>query len=122
MIRQMIILSIFSGIWTALFSLLVMITVSLHFISDVSCAQLVLQYLGFPDTAIYVVFDLPLCSLYFNTLLANLNSRDRGTVPSLREVSTFRAATRPITLSTFVGLQDSQFDEERDSIETMDWK
>ncbi|KAG1751532.1 uncharacterized protein EDB91DRAFT_1078297 [Suillus paluster] len=59
MIQRMIIFSVLSGIWTALFALLDMIT-----------------YLGFPNTAVYVVFDLPLCSLYCNTLLASLNSRD----------------------------------------------
>ncbi|OAX42525.1 hypothetical protein K503DRAFT_797078 [Rhizopogon vinicolor AM-OR11-026] len=104
MIRRLIIFSIFGGIWTALFALLVMIT-----------------YLAFPSTAIYLVFYLPLCSLYCNTLLANLNSRDRGSIASLKELTTFRAATGPIVLSTIIGLQDSEFEEERDSIGD-DWK
>ncbi|OJA20490.1 hypothetical protein AZE42_01980 [Rhizopogon vesiculosus] len=104
MIRRLIIFSIFGGIWTASFALLVMIT-----------------YLAFPNTAIYLVFDLPLCSLYCNTLLASLNSRDRGSIASLKELTTFRAATGPIILSTIIGLQDSEFEEERNSIGD-DWK
>ncbi|KAJ8597499.1 hypothetical protein M405DRAFT_836419 [Rhizopogon salebrosus TDB-379] len=109
MIRRLLIFSVFSGIWTALFAILVMITV-------------IPQYLGFPDTAIFAVFDLPLCSLYCNTLLANLNSRDRGSTGSLNQLSTFRAATGQIVLSTIVGLQDTEFDGERDSIGMDDWK
>ncbi|KAG1816109.1 uncharacterized protein BJ212DRAFT_212243 [Suillus subaureus] len=57
MIQRLIIFSMLSGIWTALFALLDMVT-----------------YLGFPNTAVYVLFDLPLCSLYCNTLLLH---RDR---------------------------------------------
>jgi hypothetical protein len=122
MIRRLLIFSVFSGIWTALFAILVMITVSHHVISNILRAQVTSQYLGFPDTAIFAVFDLPLCSLYCNTLLANLNSRDRGSTGSLNQLSTFRAATGQIVLSTIVGLQDTEFDGERDSIGMDDWK
>ena len=124
MIQHSIIFSIFTGIWTALFALLVMITVSRHLLLSVLRPQVAFQYLGFPNTGIYLIFDLPLSSLYCNTLLANLNSREGGSISS-RELSTFRVATGPIVLSTIVGLQDFQdclSDEERASDEMEDWK
>lgn len=82
MIQRLIVFSMLSGIWTALFALLDMIT-----------------YFGFPNTAVYVLFDLPLCSLYYNTLLASLNSRDSGYAASISELSTFKAASRPVIIS-----------------------
>lgn len=97
-IQRLIIFSILSGIWTALFALLDMIT-----------------YLGFPNTAVYVLFDLPLCSLYCNTLLASLNSRDCGSAGSIRELSTFKAASRPVVLSMERG-RDSGFSDDRESV------
>ncbi|KAG1752932.1 hypothetical protein EDB19DRAFT_975626 [Suillus lakei] len=97
MIYRLIIFSILSGIWTALFTLLDMIT-----------------YLGFPNTAVYVLFDLPLCSLYCNTLLASLNSRDSGSGASIRELSTFRAASRPVVISMERGYS-SKLSDDRES-------
>ncbi|KAG2129845.1 uncharacterized protein EDB93DRAFT_1181676 [Suillus bovinus] len=98
MIERLIIFSMLSGIWTALFALLDMIT-----------------YLGFPNTAVHVLFDLPLCSLYCNTLLASLNSRDSGCAGSIRELSTFKAASRPVIISMERG-RDSNFSDDRESL------
>ncbi|KAG0704519.1 hypothetical protein DFH29DRAFT_1078284 [Suillus ampliporus] len=95
MIQRLIIFSVLSGFWTALFALLDMIT-----------------YLGFPNTAVYVVFDLPLCSLYCNTLLVSLNSRDCGSAASIRELSTFKAASRPVAISMEEG-QESDISKDR---------
>jgi hypothetical protein len=97
MIQRLIIFSMLSGIWTALFALLDMIT-----------------YLGFPNNAVYVLFDLPLCSLYCNTLLASLNSRDSGSAASIRELSTFKAASRPVVISMERG-RNSEFSDDRES-------
>lgn len=97
MIQRLIIFSVLSGIWTALFALLDMVA-----------------YLSFPNTAVYVLFDLPLCSLYCNTLLASLNSRDRGSAASIKELSTFKAASRPVVISMEMGC-NSKFSNDRDS-------
>ncbi|KIK44773.1 hypothetical protein CY34DRAFT_79166, partial [Suillus luteus UH-Slu-Lm8-n1] len=97
MIQRLIIFSVLSGIWTALFALLDMVS-----------------YLGFPDTAVYALFDLPLCSLYCNTLLASLNSRDNGSAASIKELSTFKAASRPVVIPMERG-RDSKFSDDRDS-------
>lgn len=98
MIQRLIIFSMLSGIWTALFALLDMIT-----------------YLSFPETAVYVLFDLPLCSLYCNTLLASLNSRESGSAGSIRELSTFKVASRPVVLSMERG-HHSEFSDDRESL------
>lgn len=99
MIYRLIVFSVLSGIWTTLFAILDMVTVSHHDNSDISCAHVAFQYLGFPNTAVYVLFDLPLCSLYCNTLLVSLNSRDSGSAASIKELSTFKAASRPVIIS-----------------------
>jgi hypothetical protein len=93
-IQRLIIFSILSGIWTALFALLDMIT-----------------YLGFPNAAVYVLFDLPLCSLYCNTLLASLNSRDSGCAASIKELTTFRVASRPMVISMERGCNSTLSDD-----------
>ncbi|KAG2055424.1 hypothetical protein BDR06DRAFT_339934 [Suillus hirtellus] len=82
MIYRLIVFSVLSGIWITLFAILDMVT-----------------YLGFPNTAVYVLFDLPLCSLYCNTLLVSLNSRDSGSAASIKELSTFKATSRPVIIS-----------------------
>lgn len=58
MMQRLIMFSIASGSWTALFSI---ITIILDFASK--------------HTRIWIIFDLPVCMLYCNTLLANLNGR-----------------------------------------------
>ncbi|KAH7920160.1 hypothetical protein BV22DRAFT_820024 [Leucogyrophana mollusca] len=58
MLQRLAIFSINSGAWTAIFSLLALAL-----------------FAALPSNLIYVVFDFPLCSLYCNTLLANLNVR-----------------------------------------------
>jgi hypothetical protein len=114
MIQRLIIFSMLSGIWTALFALLDMITVSYHHNSGIFRAQVAFQYLSFPNTAVYVLFDLPLCSLYCNTLLASLNSRDSGSAASIKELSTFKAASRPVVISIERG-RKSEFSDDRES-------
>jgi len=59
MLQRLALFSINSGAWTAIFSLLALGL-----------------FATFPSNVIYVVFDFPLCSVYCNTLLANLNVRD----------------------------------------------
>jgi len=58
-LKRLIMISLNNGIWTAAFALLDMIL-----------------YLIFPTTSLYLIFDFAMCSLYTNTLLANLNARD----------------------------------------------
>jgi hypothetical protein len=58
MAYRLIMVTINTGIWTAILALMVLIT------------QLV-----FPATLIFCIFEFPLTSLYINSLLANLNSR-----------------------------------------------
>ncbi|EGO00554.1 hypothetical protein SERLA73DRAFT_178389 [Serpula lacrymans var. lacrymans S7.3] len=58
MVHRLAIYSINSGAWTAIFSILDMIL-----------------FVVFSSNALYVVFDFPLCPLYCNMLLANLNVR-----------------------------------------------
>ncbi|KAH7888825.1 hypothetical protein F5I97DRAFT_2005299 [Phlebopus sp. FC_14] len=58
MVQRLIMFSIVSGMWTAVFA-----------VCDIA------TYLGIQGTSIWVVFDMPICSLYCNTLLANLNGR-----------------------------------------------
>jgi len=57
-LQRLIFFSVNTGSWTALFSLLTIIL--MH---------------GFPTEMIYVVCGIPLCSVYCNTVLANLNAR-----------------------------------------------
>ncbi|KIK63370.1 hypothetical protein GYMLUDRAFT_466148 [Collybiopsis luxurians FD-317 M1] len=59
MLKKLIIISINNGLWTAVFALLDLIL-----------------YVVYPTTALYLIFDYMMCSLYTNTLLANLNARD----------------------------------------------
>lgn len=100
MIQRLIIFSTMSGIWTALFALLEIIT-----------------YLGFPNTGLYFLFDLPLCSLYCNTLLASLNTRDCQSASSIKELSTFKAASRPVIISMEVGC-NSKCNDDRESFDS----
>ncbi|KAJ3737670.1 hypothetical protein DFJ43DRAFT_1045732 [Lentinula guzmanii] len=58
-LKKLIIISINNGIWTALFAILDLIL-----------------YVAYPTTTLYLIFDFTMCSLYTNTLLANLNARD----------------------------------------------
>ncbi|KAH0830139.1 hypothetical protein J3R83DRAFT_1486, partial [Lanmaoa asiatica] len=57
-LERLTMFAINSGIWTAIFSLLAAVLV--HVLSS---------------NLIYAVFSIPLCSIYCNTLLANLNAR-----------------------------------------------
>jgi len=67
MMQRLAVFSINSGLWTAVFALLA-----------------VAMFVAFPTDLIYVVFDFPLCPVYCNTLLANLNVRShvRALAPS----------------------------------------
>ncbi|KAG9312723.1 hypothetical protein JVU11DRAFT_7150 [Chiua virens] len=57
-IHRLLILSLSTGVWTSLFSILTVVTM-----------------LAFPNTLIYVGLYFPLCPLYCNTVLVNLNAR-----------------------------------------------
>ncbi|KIK81237.1 hypothetical protein PAXRUDRAFT_832991 [Paxillus rubicundulus Ve08.2h10] len=58
-IQNLVILTINTGIWTALFAVFTFITI-----------------LAFKNTLIYAALYFPLCPLYCNTVLANLNARE----------------------------------------------
>ncbi|KAH7915084.1 hypothetical protein BJ138DRAFT_226298 [Hygrophoropsis aurantiaca] len=64
--QRLVIFTINSGVWTAIFSLLAII-----------------MFVRLSRNEVYVVFDFPLCPLYCNALLANLNVR--AYVRSLRQ-------------------------------------
>ncbi|KAJ7430413.1 hypothetical protein B0H11DRAFT_2135886 [Mycena galericulata] len=55
---RLIIMSINSGLWTALFAVLDLISI-----------------VAFPTDFTFCVFELPLCSMYLSTMLVNLNAR-----------------------------------------------
>ncbi|KAH0830142.1 hypothetical protein J3R83DRAFT_1490, partial [Lanmaoa asiatica] len=57
-LERLTVFAVNSGIWTAIFSLLAAILV------HISSSNLT-----------YAIFFIPLCSIYCNTLLANLNAR-----------------------------------------------
>ncbi|KIK58403.1 hypothetical protein GYMLUDRAFT_74926 [Collybiopsis luxurians FD-317 M1] len=59
MLKKLILISINNGLWTAIFALLDLIL-----------------YVIYPTMSLYLIFDYMMCSLYTNTLLANLNARD----------------------------------------------
>ncbi|KAN0088218.1 hypothetical protein V8E55_005275 [Tylopilus felleus] len=58
LLQRLTVLAVNTGIWTATFALLSIILLHL-----------------FPSNMIYAVFSFPICSVYCNTLLANLNGR-----------------------------------------------
>ncbi|KAG6380572.1 hypothetical protein JVT61DRAFT_4935 [Boletus reticuloceps] len=68
-----------TGIWTATFVILTLIFVRVvhrwRLISISSSLTQVPQMRVFPSTVLYVLFGIPLDSLYCNMLLANLNAR-----------------------------------------------
>ncbi|KAH0836833.1 hypothetical protein J3R83DRAFT_8610 [Lanmaoa asiatica] len=57
-LQRLVFFAVNTGIWTATFALLTVILLHL-----------------FPLNLLYAVFGIPLCSVYCNTLLANLNAR-----------------------------------------------
>ncbi|KAH0836829.1 hypothetical protein J3R83DRAFT_8605, partial [Lanmaoa asiatica] len=57
-LQRLVLFAVNTGIWTATFALLTVILLHL-----------------FPLNLLYAVFGIPLCSVYCNTLLANLNAR-----------------------------------------------
>lgn len=59
MIFRILVVTVNSGTWTALFAFLVLIMIKLY-----------------PTDLYFTIFEFPWCSLYFSTLLANLNSRN----------------------------------------------
>ncbi|KIK79895.1 hypothetical protein PAXRUDRAFT_833871 [Paxillus rubicundulus Ve08.2h10] len=58
-IQKLVILTINTGMWTALFAIFTFVTI-----------------LAFKNTLIYAALYFPLCPLYCNTVLANLNARE----------------------------------------------
>ncbi|KAF8841082.1 hypothetical protein BDN67DRAFT_1047481 [Paxillus ammoniavirescens] len=58
-IQKLVILTINTGVWTALFAIFTFVTI-----------------IAFKDTLIYAALYFPLCPLYCNTVLANLNARE----------------------------------------------
>jgi len=59
LLQRLLVIVVGSGSLTALSAVLVLITVA-----------------KFPNALWYCIFDFPLCSIYLNTLLVNLNSRN----------------------------------------------
>ncbi|KAF5354606.1 hypothetical protein D9757_009582 [Collybiopsis confluens] len=58
-LRLLAVLSINSGLWTAVFAILSIVL-----------------FLAFPSNVLYAIFDFGISPLYCNTLLANLNARN----------------------------------------------
>ncbi|KIJ53117.1 hypothetical protein M422DRAFT_242229 [Sphaerobolus stellatus SS14] len=58
MLFRLTIVIINTGLWTAIFAIL-----------DLAMSA------GFPGTFLFALFDQPLCSVYMNTFLGNLNAR-----------------------------------------------
>ncbi|KAG9311547.1 hypothetical protein JVU11DRAFT_7752 [Chiua virens] len=58
-LHKLLVLTINNGIWTALFAVFAFVAI-----------------LAFKNTLIYAALYFPLCPLYCNTVLANLNARD----------------------------------------------
>ncbi|KAI1797000.1 hypothetical protein LXA43DRAFT_497930 [Ganoderma leucocontextum] len=81
MIFKLIVLTINTGLWTAVFAIIVL--------------ALLIRY---PNDLFYTAIDFPLTSLYLNSLLANLNAREsiRGTLDT--DYNTFEnSKTGPAT-------------------------
>ncbi|KAN0088271.1 hypothetical protein V8E55_005328 [Tylopilus felleus] len=57
-LQRLTVFAVNTGIWTASFALITLILLHVY-----------------PISSLYAVFGLPLCSVYCNTLLANLNAR-----------------------------------------------
>jgi hypothetical protein len=89
LIRNLMIVSLNSGTWTALFALLVIIMVSISSCSKFACTvacprntsqrsitNTSVQELVRPEDLWYSVFNYPICALYCNSLLGNLNLRN----------------------------------------------
>ncbi|KAJ7278511.1 hypothetical protein C8J57DRAFT_1222357 [Mycena rebaudengoi] len=65
LVFSLVLISVNSGAWTAILALL-----------DLICPVLNdSQMVAFPTAFTFCIFELPLCSLYMSTLLANLNAR-----------------------------------------------
>jgi hypothetical protein len=76
-VLRLVIVTVASGIWTAVFALLVAILVCHYaWLVKGQPPQLSLQADARKDALWYTMFDNPLCTLYLSTLLVNLNSRD----------------------------------------------
>ncbi|KAM5537178.1 hypothetical protein V8D89_009111 [Ganoderma adspersum] len=87
MIFKLIVLTINTGLWTAVFAIIVL--------------ALLIRY---PNDLFYTAIDFPLTSLYLNSLLANLNAREsiRGTMTDTG-FNTFESSNSrpgPITFRT----------------------
>jgi hypothetical protein len=76
-LQRLILFSVNTGSWTALFALLTIILVRSGNICQIfrSCLKLTLQMHTYLTESISMVFATPLCSVYCNTVLANLNAR-----------------------------------------------
>ncbi|KAI9568509.1 hypothetical protein HD554DRAFT_2098636 [Boletus coccyginus] len=81
-LRRLILFVVNAGIWTATFALLCLIFLHLY-----------------RSASLYVVFGYPLCSVYCNTLLANLNARAyiRGETTTLNtDADLFTSSTQRV--------------------------
>lgn len=79
MVMRLILITINTGLWTAVVALIDFSLVRSLVKSLVTCQSLnfsrVLQIAAFPSGLYFCAFEFPLSSLYVNTLLANLNAR-----------------------------------------------
>ncbi|KAK7013823.1 hypothetical protein R3P38DRAFT_3004074 [Favolaschia claudopus] len=79
MLQRLVVVTVSSGTATAIFATIVLILIA-----------------KYPNDLYYTIFEYSLCSLYFSTLLANLNTRDfvqgRGKNGSVLTTSGFQAA------------------------------
>ena len=83
MIFRLIVLTINTGLWTAVFAILVLglvrilpPTVKFTTAYIDSLWTYPVQYIPYQNELIYTALDFPLTSLYLNSLLANLNARE----------------------------------------------
>ena len=76
MLDRLVIMTVNTGLWTALLALLDLILVS-HSVSTVFMKRLTnhTQVIVYPNGIQYCVIEFPLGALYVNAFLANLNAR-----------------------------------------------
>lgn len=77
-LQRLIVFAVNTGTWTATFALLTIILVRALRDDRIRLQPFLIQTQQlhiFPSNLIYTVFGVPLCTVYCNTVLANLNAR-----------------------------------------------
>ncbi|KAI3612769.1 hypothetical protein WG66_014750 [Moniliophthora roreri] len=76
MVARLTMYSVHTGLWTALLSIFVAVTVRRISCSVIKAGKLrIEQLVAYPTTFIFIALYVPISALYCNTLLANLNLR-----------------------------------------------